>query len=94
MAIEFAGNPLGAAAWLYHAEARPQDKVAKILGVSRHTATKCPSEVRRRGLATIRLDPDILCEPELAIEFRCRLPLQGVHVVSPDPDLELLRIGV
>ncbi|MCE2522915.1 MAG: hypothetical protein J4F49_06825 [Rhodobacteraceae bacterium] len=75
MAIKLAGNPLEAAAWLYHAEARPQDKVARILGVSRHTTSKCPNEARKPGLATIRLDPVILCELELAIEFRDRLPL-------------------
>ena len=89
--IEFAGDPIRAAAWLYYANTYTQSEVARALGVSRQTVANYLSEARERGLVTIQLEQDILAKHDLATKLKSRLGLQGVHVVPTTSDQEELR---
>tara|TARA_B110000003_G_scaffold275196_1_gene317124 strand:- start:3532 stop:4485 length:954 start_codon:yes stop_codon:yes gene_type:complete len=92
--IEFAGDPIRAAAWLYYANTYTQSEVANALGVSRQTVANYLSEARERGLVTIQLEPDILAKHELATKLKSCLGLQGVHVVPATSDQDELRQNV
>lgn len=89
--IEFAGDPVRAAAWLYYANTCTQSQVADALGVSRQTVANYLSEARERGLVKIQLEPNILAKHELATKLTSRLGLQGVHVVPAASDQKELR---
>ena len=55
--VEFGGDPVVWAAWLYYEERMTQEEVAERLGVSRATVVNVLQEARDRGIVTIEVSP-------------------------------------
>lgn len=89
--IQYSGDPVRSAVWLYYAEGHTQEEVASILGASRQTIAKYLKMGQSRGLVSTKLDPDLLQEQELAIRVRERYMLGGVHVTPSYRNDEKLR---
>ncbi len=94
MGIEFAGNPVRAAVWLYYSEGRTQEEIADVLGSSRQTVAKYLKEGRKKGLVSTSLDPNLLQEQDLAVRLRGKLSLKGAHVAPSDRNVDRIRQSV
>ncbi|MGG7565500.1 sugar-binding transcriptional regulator [Rhodovulum sp. DZ06] len=92
--IEFGGDAVAWAVWLYHGEGRTQNEVARALGLSRATIANYLAEGRRRGLVRISLAPDLLTGVGLGRRLAERWGLAGAHVVPADPDPEAQRARI
>jgi len=94
---EFGGDPVTWAMWLYYAEGRTQNDVAKLLNVSRASIANYLAEARRRRLVSIDISPGVLEHVELARELTSRFRLVGAHVIpgvaSDDAELRR-RLGI
>ena len=90
---EFGGDPVTWAMWLYYAEGRTQNDVAKMLNVSRASIANYLAEARRRRLVSIDISPGVLERVELARELTRRFHLAGAHVIpsAASDDTELRR---
>ncbi len=93
--VEFAGDPVRWATWLYFVERQTQNEVAGELGVSRATVANYLTEAREKGLVAINVAPDILANVEIGQQVAAKYGLDGAHVVplpedSANPQ-ELLR---
>lgn len=82
--IEYAGDPVAYAAWLYYSEQRTQNEIAIELGVSRQTVANYLSDARSRGLVTIRLSDEILQRESVGHILSEKYDLEAVHIL-PDP---------
>jgi len=93
--VEFHGNPLIWAAWLYYEEGMTQQAIADLLHVSRTTVVKMLQAARDEGIVSISVAPQHLGAVRGARELKARYPLETVIVVPDDggvsPDYE--RIG-
>lgn len=83
--LEFGGDALTWATWLYYAESRTQAEVAEAIGVSRASVANYLAEARRRGLVAIELRPDLLTSVAEGRALAARFGLSAAHVV-PLPD--------
>ena len=93
--VEFGGDPVVWAAWLYYEERMTQEEVAERLGVSRATVVNVLQEARDRGIVTIEVSPRHLQSVRLSRTL-CELYGLETCVIVPDdggrrPDFE--RIG-
>ncbi|MEP0520452.1 MAG: sugar-binding transcriptional regulator [Hyphomicrobiales bacterium] len=82
--IEYIGDPVAYAAWLYYSEQRTQNEIALELGVSRQTVANYLSDARSRGLVTIRLSGEILQRESIGQTLSETYGLEAVHIL-PDP---------
>jgi len=93
--IEFGGDLLVWAAWLYYEEQMTQEEVAESLGVSRATVINFLQEAREQGIVSIAIAPDRLKSVRTARLIAERYGLTSCMVVpdgeSDTPDYE--RIG-
>jgi DNA-binding transcriptional regulator LsrR (DeoR family) len=64
--LEFGGDPVVWAAWLYYEERMTQEEVAERLGVSRATVVNVLQEARDRGIVTIAVSPRHLSSVRLS----------------------------
>ncbi len=83
--LEFGGDALTWATWLYYAESLTQHDVAQALGVSRASVANYLAEARRRGLVKISLDPQVLASVTESRRLSERFGLEGALTV---PNLE------
>lgn len=83
---EFGGDVVIWAMWLYYGEARTQNDIAKMLGVSRASVANYLAEARRRGLVSISIAPQALERVTLARRLAERYDLAGAHVLPDDPE--------
>ena len=93
--LEFGGDPVVWAAWLYYEERMTQEEVAERLGVSRATVVNTLQEARDRNIVTIAVSPRHLQGVRLSRTL-CRMYGLEHCVIVPDdagrrPDFE--RIG-
>lgn len=91
--IEYAGDPVAYAAWLYYSQQRTQNEIAVELGVSRQTVANYLADARNRGLVTISLSNEILQRDSIGRALTEKYRLEAVHV-SPDPkepDPQIIR---
>ena len=58
--LDFQGDAVLWATWLYYAEGMTQEEVSRTIQVSRATAANYIAEGRRRGWVTVNLKPDLL----------------------------------
>jgi dihydroxyacetone kinase-like protein len=89
--LEYGGDALAWAAWLYYAESFTQNDVALALGVSRASVANYLAEARRRGLVKIEIAPHLL---ETVTESRAlaeRFGLDGAMITPAAEDSETLR---
>lgn len=93
--LQFMGDPIGWAAWLYYVDGETQEGTAKKLGVSRATIANHLTEAKERGLVKISVDPNVLSEGILSQKLRAKFGLQDVLIlprtISDDTDSEQLR---
>jgi len=93
--VEFHGNPLIWAAWLYYEEGMTQQAIADLLHVSRTTVVKILQAARDEGIVSISVAPQHLGAVRGARELKARYQLETAIVVPDDggvsPDYE--RIG-
>jgi len=93
--VEFYGNPLIWAAWLYYEEGMTQQAIADLLHVSRTTVVKMLQAARDEGIVSISVAPQHLGAVRGARELKARYQLETVIVVPDDggvsPDYQ--RIG-
>lgn len=82
--IEYAGDPVAYAAWLYYSEQRTQNEIAMELGVSRQTVANYLSDARSSGLVTIRLSEEILQRESIGHTLCQKYGLEAVHIL-PEP---------
>lgn len=86
--MEFSGDHIIWATWLYFAENKTQNEVARELGVSRATIANYLSEAKKRGMVSISIAPDLLGNIEIGRELATKYGLKHVHVV-PTPAFKL-----
>lgn len=95
--IEYAGDPVAYAAWLYYFEQRTQNEIAIELGVSRQTVANYLSDARSRGLVTIRLSDEILQRESVGHTLGEKYDLEAVHILpgptEQDPQVTRDRIA-
>lgn len=90
--LQFSGDPVAWAAWLYYVDGENQEGAAKRLGVSRATVMNYLNEAKERNLVRISLDPAMLSEGALNAALCQRYGLKDVLVlpgsggVSLDPE--------
>jgi DNA-binding transcriptional regulator LsrR (DeoR family) len=91
--LDFGGDALVWAAWLYYAEQQTQQDVSQALGVSRATVANYLAEARRRGLVTISIAPDLLARVAESRALAARFGLEGAYVapVGEGADAALVR---
>ena len=93
--LEFGGDPVVWAAWLYYQESMTQEEVAERLGVSRATVVKILQDARDRGIVMIAVSPQHLETVQLARALRDLYGLEHCVIVPDDggrrPDYQ--RIG-
>ena len=89
--LEFGGDAVAWAVWLYYGEGRTQNEVARALGLSRATIANYLAEGRRRGLVSITLAPELLSDVGLGRALAERWGLNGAHVVPAGGEAEALR---
>lgn len=82
--VEFHGNPLVWAAWLYYEEGMTQQAIADLLHVSRTTVVKMLQAARDEGIVSISVAPQHLGAVRGARELKARYPLDMVIVVPDD----------
>ncbi len=82
--LEFGGDPVVWAAWLYYEERMTQEAVAERLGVSRATVVNVLQEARDRGIVTIAVSPRHLQGVELSRELSELYGLDGCVIVPDD----------
>ncbi len=85
---EFAGDQVIWATWLYFAEHKTQNEVARELGVSRATIANYLSEAKTRGLVSITIAPDLLGNIGIGRDLADKYGLKHAHVV-PTPQHKL-----
>lgn len=85
---EFSGDHIIWATWLYFAENKTQNEVARELGVSRATIANYLSEAKKRGMVSIAIAPDLLGNIEIGRELTEKYGLAHAHVV-PTPEAKL-----
>jgi len=85
---EFSGDHIIWATWLYFAENKTQNEVAREIGVSRATIANYLSEAKRRGMVSISIAPNLLGNIEISRELALKYGLVHAHVV-PNPDVKL-----
>ena len=78
--IEFGGDTLIWATWLYYAEALTQNDIAQALGVSRASVANYLAEARRRGLVQITLAPELLGAVSQSRALASRYGLEGAYI--------------
>jgi DNA-binding transcriptional regulator LsrR (DeoR family) len=83
--MEFGGDLLVWAAWLYYEEQMTQEEVAESLGVSRATVINFLQEARRRNIVSIAVAPAHLQSVGMARRLAARYRLKSCLVV-PDGD--------
>jgi len=93
--VEFHGNPLIWAAWLYYEESMTQQAIADLLHVSRTTVVKMLQAARDEGIVSISVAPQHLCAVRGARELKARYQLETAVVVPDDGGvgLDYERIG-
>lgn len=89
--IQYGGDALVWATWLYYAESRTQHEIAKALGVSRASVANYLAEARRRGLVKISLDPGILQKVSDSGALAQRFGLEGAMIAPSVDDPAMLR---
>jgi DNA-binding transcriptional regulator LsrR (DeoR family) len=93
--LEFGGDPVVWAAWLYYEERMTQEEVAERLGVSRATVVNVLQEARDRGVVTIEVSPRHLQSVQLSHTLCELYDLDNCAIVPDDagrrPNFE--RIG-
>lgn len=93
--VEFGGDPVVWAAWLYYEERMTQEEVAERLGVSRATVVNVLQEARDRGIVTIAVSPKHLQSVRISHALSELYALENCVIVPDDggrrPDFE--RIG-
>ena len=75
--LEFGGDVVAWAAWLYYVEELTQNDVATRLGISRATAANYLAEARRRGLVRISVDAGVLARMQVSQALARRYGLAG-----------------
>lgn len=79
--LQFAGDMVAWAAWLYYVENETQEGTAQKLGVSRATVGNYLTEAKERGLVEISVAPDLLSGGSLSVKLRDRFGLQDAFVI-------------
>jgi DNA-binding transcriptional regulator LsrR (DeoR family) len=79
--IEFGGDPIVWAAWLYYEDSLNQSEVAERIGVSRATVVNYLQEARQRGLVRISIAPEALGSLRLSREVAARFGLAGCYLI-------------
>ncbi|WP_299999112.1 sugar-binding transcriptional regulator [uncultured Cedecea sp.] len=82
--VEFDGNPLIWAAWLYYEEGMTQQAIADLLHVSRTSVVKMLQAARDEGIVSISVAPQHLGAVRGARELKARYQLETVIVVPDD----------
>jgi DNA-binding transcriptional regulator LsrR (DeoR family) len=82
--LEFGGDPVVWAAWLYYEERMTQEEVAERLGVSRATVVNVLQDARDRGIVTIAVSPKHLQSVRLAHSLCSLYGLERCVVVPDD----------
>jgi DNA-binding transcriptional regulator LsrR (DeoR family) len=93
--VEFGGDPVIWAAWLYYEDSLNQSEVAERLGVSRATVVNYLQEARQRGVVRISIAAEALGTLKLSREVAARYGLQGCYLIPSDGDARPLheRLG-
>ncbi len=89
--IEYGGDAIVWATWLYYAESLTQNDVAQALGVSRASVANYLAEARRRGIVKIDLAPDILETVSQSRALAERFGLAGAMIAPEGGDGATLR---
>lgn len=79
--VEFGGDPVIWAAWLYYEDSLNQSEVAERLGVSRATVVNYLQEARQRGIVRISIAAEALGALRLSREVAARYGLQGCYLI-------------
>ena len=79
--LEFGGDIVAWAAWLYYVEELTQNDVAARLGVSRATVANYLGEARQRGLVTISVDAGMLARMQVSQALARLHGLVGAFVI-------------
>ena len=88
--MQFGGDTMLWAVWLYYAEGRTQSEVSQVLGVSRASVANYLAQARRRGLVTVNIAPQLLSRVTRSAALAERFGLAGAYVIpaleggSPD----------
>jgi len=93
--VEFGGDPVVWAAWLYYEDSLNQSEVAERLGVSRATVVNYLQEARQRGIVRISIAAEALGTLRLSREVAARFGLQGCYLIPTSGDARPLheRLG-
>jgi len=86
--LEFSGDQVIWATWLYFAENKTQNEVARELGVSRATIANYLTEAKKRGMVSVAIAPDLLGNIETGRVLAKNYGLAHAHVV-PTPEVKL-----
>lgn len=79
--VEFGGDPVIWAAWLYYEDSLNQSEVAARLGVSRATVVNYLQEARQRGVVRIAIAAEALGSLRLSREVAARYGLLGCYLI-------------
>ena len=82
--LEFAGDPIVWAAWLYYEEGMTQEEIAERLGVSRASVVNFLQEARDRNVVTIAVAAEHLQSVRIARELTERWGLKSCVVIPED----------
>lgn len=82
--IEFGGDALIWATWLYYSESLTQNDIAQALGVSRASVANYLAEARRRGLVQITLAQDLLGAVSQSRALAACCGLEGAFITPND----------
>lgn len=81
--LQFAGDMVAWAMWLYYVEGETQEGTARRLGVSRASVVNYLNEAKNRGLVKVTVAPEILGTGQLSQRLKDQYGLQEVLLLPP-----------